>query len=40
MGDIMNKKKLLWDLFVNTGNIEYYIAYKKTSDDEVIDINL
>ncbi len=22
-------KKLLWDLFVNTGKIEYYIKYKK-----------
>lgn len=22
-------KKLLWDLFVNTGKIEYYLKYKK-----------
>lgn len=23
------KKDLLWDLFVNTGKIEYYIKYKE-----------
>lgn len=25
----MNKKELLWSLFVNTGKIEYYMEYKK-----------
>ncbi len=23
------KKEILWDLFVNTGKIEYYLKYKK-----------
>ncbi len=23
------KKKLLWDLFVNTGKVEYYLKYKE-----------
>ena len=23
------KKQLLWDLFVNTGKIEYYLKYKE-----------
>lgn len=28
VGDNMNKE-LLWDLFKNTGKIEYYIKYKE-----------
>jgi len=35
----MNKKELLWNLFMNTGKIEYYIEYKKTSSDEVVNID-
>lgn len=35
----MNKKKLLWDLFIHTGKIEYYMEYKKTSDYEVVNID-
>lgn len=35
----MNKKKLLWDLFMHTGKIEYYMEYKKVKDDETIDID-
>lgn len=26
-------KQLLWDLFKNTGKIEYYLKYKKVKDD-------
>lgn len=26
-------EQLLWDLFKNTGKIEYYIKYKKIKDD-------
>lgn len=33
MGDIM-KKEILWDLFKNTGKIEYYIQYKNLSNDK------
>lgn len=30
------KKELLWDLFVNTGKIEYYLKYKALlKEDEV-----
>ena len=39
MGDIMNKKKLLWNLFIHSGKIEYYMEYKKVKDDEIIDID-
>lgn len=35
----MNKKKLLWDLFMHTGKIEYYIEYKKTGDHEIVNTN-
>ena len=35
----MNKKQLLWDLFMNTGKFEYYIEYKKVNDNEVINID-
>ena len=27
-------KKLLWDLFKNTGKIEYYMKYKETEKKE------
>lgn len=27
-------KELLWDLFKNTGKIEYYLKYKEVSDLE------
>ena len=27
-------KELLWDLFKNTGKIEYYIRYKKEVENE------
>lgn len=27
-------KELLWDLFKNTGKIEYYIKYKESLKDE------
>lgn len=27
-------KELLWDLFRNTGKIEYYLKYKEVSDKE------
>lgn len=30
-------KKLLWDLFKNTGKIEYYIKYKDLDRNENID---
>lgn len=30
----MNKKQLLWDLFVHTGKIEYYMEYKKLKGSE------
>lgn len=30
----MNKKQLLWDLFVHTGKIEYYMEYKKMKESE------
>lgn len=30
---MMNKKQLLWDLFVHTGKIEYYLEYKKWEND-------
>lgn len=30
----MNKKQLLWDLFVHTGKIEYYMEYKKLKESE------
>lgn len=36
----MNKKKILWDLFMHTGKIEYYIEYKKMKGDEIINIDL
>lgn len=39
MGDIMNKKELLWNLFIHTGKIEYYMEYKKVKDDEIINID-
>ena len=26
-------KELLWDLFVNTGKIEYYLRYKDLKED-------
>lgn len=26
-------KELLWDLFKNTGKIEYYLKYKQMKDD-------
>lgn len=29
----MNKKDLLWDLFTHTGKIEYYLEYKKESNN-------
>jgi len=35
----MKKKDLLWNLFINTGKIEYYIEYKKVDGDEFIDID-
>ena len=28
------KKQLLWDLFRNTGKIEYYVEYKKEQKKE------
>ncbi len=28
------KKELLWDLFKNTGKIEYYIKYKQTKKED------
>lgn len=27
-------KKLLWDLFVHTGRIEYYVKYKEVNSNE------
>lgn len=36
----MNKKNLLWNLFMHTGKIEYYIEYKKMNGDEIINIDL
>ena len=27
-------KNLLWDLFKNTGKIEYYLKYKQMKDDD------
>lgn len=33
----MNKKELLWNLFIHTGKIEYYMEYKKVKGDEIID---
>lgn len=27
-------KELLWDLFRNTGKIEYYLKYKEVSEDK------
>lgn len=27
------KKKLLWDMFVNTGKVEYYIKYKELENE-------
>ncbi len=30
-------KELLWDLFKNTGKIEYYIRYKKILEEETND---
>lgn len=30
------KKQLLWDLFVNTGKIEYYLKYKSLSKENYI----
>lgn len=36
----MNKKELLWNLFIHTGKIEYYMEYKKVKDDnEIINID-
>ena len=35
IGDKM--KELLWDLFKNTGKIEYYIKYKEELKKEKID---
>ena len=32
VGDDM-KKKLLWELFKNTGKIEYYLKYKELEKD-------
>ncbi len=29
-----NMEELLWDLFRNTGKIEYYIKYKKLKDEK------
>lgn len=33
IGDKM-KKELLWDLFKNTGKIEYYIKYKELEQND------
>lgn len=35
----MNKKELLWNLFIHTGKIEYYVEYKKMKGDEFIKID-
>lgn len=35
----MNKKELLWNLFIHTGKIEYYMEYKKLRGDEHIDLS-
>ena len=32
----MNKKELLWNLFMHTGKIEYYMEYKRVKGDEII----
>lgn len=35
----MNKKELLWNLFIHTGKIEYYMEYKKVKGDEIIHVD-
>lgn len=35
----MNKKQLLWNLFILTGKIEYYLEYKNMKEDEFINID-